>query len=441
MVLGAQFGDEGKGKIADYLAGGYPIVVRSGGGPNTGHTIHLPQGPVVLHQIACGILRPSTRAVSGPGMVVNPISLRKEIDDLTARGLAKGELVLSDRAHVILPIHELEDAWEEGLRAAKRPDGGLGTTRRGIGPAYSDRYGRWGIRFADLSHPKELRERVELLYERKKHIPGLPPLDSVLDPLVEAGEHLAPFIRPTEPILWEALERGEPILIEGAQSALLDVDFGTYPFVSSSHPTSAGALAGSGIPPQELESAIGVAKAYSTRVGAGPFPTEESGDMGEYLRREGGERGATTGRARRCGWLDLVLLRYASRLNGFTGLAITKVDVLGGLEEVPVCTHYVTADGTTIWNAPPTGPGELERITPVFHRFPGWPRFDERLRARIHRDGGRALPRTLQVYLAAIQDATRVPVRIVSYGPGRGETIEVTLPASAALGGLSGWSM
>ncbi|HEV2165695.1 MAG TPA: adenylosuccinate synthase, partial [Thermoplasmata archaeon] len=431
VVIGAQFGDEAKGKISDYLAAEYRYVVRTGGGPNAGHSIHLAEGSVVLHQVACGVLRDGVTGISGPGMVVNPFALEIELADLEARHLLRGELVLSDRAHLLLPLHEVEDGWEESLRSARAPENSLGTTRRGIGPAYSDRYGRWGVRLADLSRPSELETRLELLYAKKAHVPGLPDRAALQASLAEVGGRLSPYIRPTEPILWGAIERREPILLEGAQSALLDVDFGTYPYVTSSHPTSAGALVGSGIPPTEVDQVVGVSKAYSTRVGSGPFPTEVGGEIGEYLRREGAERGATTGRPRRCGWLDLVLLRYAARLNGFTSLAITKVDVLGGLEEIPVCTQYLTPSGETLSLYPPSSADDLAKVTPVYERFQAWPAFTERLKDRVHREGVHALPMELRRFLHFLAEQTRVPVEWVSYGPRREETLWMGRGAAA----------
>jgi adenylosuccinate synthase len=423
IVLGAQFGDEAKGKITDFLAASARYVVRSGGGPNTGHTIVLPEGPVVLHQLAAGVLRSGVTAISGPGMVIQPFKLEDELRGLEARGLRRGEVVLSERAHVILPAHELEDAWQDELRARKNPVSALGTTKGGVGPAYADRYARWGIRLADLGHPAALRERLELLYSTKTHLTGLPPLDDLLGRLTEVGARLAPMIRPTEPILWDALARGESILLEGAQSALLDIDFGTYPYVTSSHPTSAGALMGSGIPPTELDGVIGIAKAYSTRVGAGPYPTEDTGERGEFLRRVGGERGATTGRARRCGWLDLVLLRYVARLNGLTSLAITKVDVLGGLDEIPVCVAYRLPDGSLVRDAPPARFEDLERVEPVYEQIPGWPEIHERTKERLRREGESALPNELRRFLDFVTDQTDVPVDYVGYGAHRDETV------------------
>ena len=424
VVVGAQFGDEAKGKITDYLAADARYVVRTGGGPNAGHSIHLPEAAVVLHQLSCGVLRSGVTGVSGPGMVLDPFLLEKELDDLRQRGLLKGEPLISERAHVLLPLHTLEDEWEESVRSGASAGAfQLGTTRTGIGPAYADRYGRWGLRMVDLLRPSELSAALERLYAAKAHLPNLPPKGELEARLAEVGGKLAPLIGPTEPRLWDAARNDESILLEGAQSALLDVDFGTYPYVTSSHPTAAGALVGSGIPPQELDEAIGVSKAYATRVGAGPFPTEETGELGDYLRREGREHGATTGRPRRCGWLDLVLLRYAVRLNGFSSLALTKVDVLGGLEEVPVGVAYQTPAGETLTDYPPPIAADLAAVEVTYRRLPSWPEFTHRLKERIAREGGKALPTELRSFLAFVASETGVPVEWVSYGPLRGETV------------------
>ncbi len=441
IVVGAQFGDEAKGKITDFLAAAARFVVRTGGGPNAGHSIHLPEGAVVLHQLACGVLRRGVVGISGPGMVLQPTTFDEEMRDLERRGLLRGEVMISDRAHVLLPLHEIEDAWQDDLRARTNPSAGLGTTRRGIGPAYADRAGRWGIRMGDLARPALLRERLEMLYATKTHLANLPPIEEVAGRLTEVGARLAPLIRPTEPVLWEAIARGEHLLLEGAQSALLDVDFGTYPYVTSSHPTSAGALVGSGIPPTEVDEVIGVAKAYTTRVGSGPFPTEDTGEMGEYLRRTGGERGATTGRQRRCGWLDLVLLRYAARLNGFTSLAITKVDVLGGLDEIPVCVQYVAPDGSTVRDVLPSQADDLAKAQPVYERLAGWPEIHERAKERIRREGGRALPPSLRRYLARIAEETGVPVEYVGFGAAREDTVRVPpVGMGSSPASLSAWN-
>ncbi len=439
VVVGAQFGDEAKGKITDFLAGDARYVVRTGGGPNAGHSIHLPEGSVVLHQVAAGALRRGVVGVSGPGMVLEPIKLEEEIHELERRELLRGEVVISDRAHVLLPVHEIEDGWEDELRAARNPASAIGTTRRGIGPAYADRAGRWGLRFGDLTRPAVLRERLEMLYATKAHLSGLPPVAELAGRLTEVGARLAPRIRATEPLLWEAIGRGENLLLEGAQSALLDLDFGTYPYVTSSHPTSAGALVGSGVPPTEVDEVLGVSKAYSTRVGAGPFPTEETGEAGEFLRRVGGERGATTGRQRRCGWLDLVLLRYAARLNGFTSFAVTKVDVLGGLDEIPVCVQYVMPDGSTVRDVLPIQSDDLAKAQPVYERLEGWPELHERQKERIREEGARALPPSLHRFLNRISEETGVPVELVSYGPAREDTVRVE-PARPHGPGLSAWA-
>ncbi len=431
VVIGAQFGDEAKGKITDYLAANARYVVRTGGGPNAGHSVHLPEGTVVLHQLSCGVLRSGTVGISGPGMVLQLAKLEEELTELERRGLFRGELVLSDRAHALLPVHEVEDAWEDELRTRVNPTSALGTTRMGIGPAYADRASRFGVRIADLMRPAVLREQLAVLYATKGHLGSLPPVEKVAGELAEVAGRLAPYVRPTEPILWQAIARGENVLLEGAQSALLDLDFGTYPFVTSSHPTSAGALVGSGIPPTEVDEVIGVAKAYATRVGSGPFPTEDAGPQGEFLRRTGGERGASTGRPRRCGWLDLVMLRYASRLNGFTSLAITKVDVLGGVEEVPVCNQYVLADGTTVRDVLPTYADDLAKAQPVYERFEGWPEVHPRLKERLQREGARALPPALRRYLEHIAAEVGVPIAYVGYGPQRDETVRLE-PAIAA---------
>lgn len=439
VVVGAQFGDEAKGKITDYLAANARIVVRSGGGPNAGHSIHLPEASVVLHQLSVGVLRPGVLGVSGPGMVLNPTLLEAELAELREKHLLKGEVVLSERAHVILPLHAIEDAWQEELRRKENPAQAVGTTRRGIGPAYSDRYGRWGIRFAELIRPKLLAERLKLLYAAKAHIPGLPPESELLASLSEVGGRLAPFVRATEPLLWGAIANGDRVLIEGAQSALLDVDFGTYPYVTSSHPTSSGAMVGTGIPPQELDEVVGVAKAYSTRVGAGPFPTRAEGEIAEFLQKTGGERGATTGRVRETGWLDLVLLKYVTRLNGFTSLAITKVDVLGGLDEVPIAVAYATPSGETLTDYPPAVAEELAQVTPVYRNFPGWPEFSTKLRERLRHEGVHALPSTLKQFLRFLTEQTGVPVEWISYGPQRDDTLWLGRGATRA-SGLSAWT-
>ncbi|MDE1820043.1 MAG: adenylosuccinate synthase [Euryarchaeota archaeon] len=438
-IIGAQFGDEAKGKVTDYLCARADISVRYQGGPNAGHSVQPGEQMVVLHQLSAGILRSGCVAVSGPGMVISPPSLLDELEGLRRQGELRGELRVSERAHVVLPLHRAQDGWEEKVRGVHA----TGTTLRGIGPAYMDRVGRWGIRMADLSRPEIIKQKLELLYAAKKHlrdeVPDLPSIDTLTEELRQQGLALKPYLANTEPYLWGAARSGKRIILEGAQSALLDVDFGTYPFVTSSHPTAAGALVGSGLPPQELDDVVGVAKAYSTRVGSGPFPTELEGAAADRLREMGGERGATTGRPRRCGWMDLVLLRYAARLNGFTSLAITKVDVLGGEPEVPVCVGYELPNGERSDEYPPVLAEDLEAVSPVWRTFPGWGEFTPKLRARLAEQGWRALPTELKRYLAFIGGETGAPVTVVSYGPRRDETVEVPPNAFETAAGISEW--
>lgn len=414
-------------------------MVRYQGGPNAGHTVVPHDRTVIMHQLPTGILREGCTAIAGPGMVISPRDLLQEISDLKAAGEYRGNLLISERAHVLLPIHRLQDAWEEDVRGARA----AGTTRRGIGPAYMDRVGRFGLRMADLARPGLLREKLDILYTAKKHmegsLAGLPPKEEMAEQLDVDAEALRPYITATEPLLWKAARDGRNIILEGAQSALLDVDYGTYPFVTSSHPTAAGALVGSGLPPQELDEVMGVAKAYSTRVGSGPFPTELQGAEGDQLREAGGERGSTTGRPRRTGWLDLVLLRYAARLNGLSSLAIVKVDVLGGRERIPVCVGYTSRQGERIEDYPPVLAEDFEKVEPIMQELPGWETFGASLKARIGHEGFRALPYALKAYLAFVSREVGVPITLVSYGPQRRETVEIPAGALSRIRGLEAW--
>jgi len=438
-VVGAQFGDEAKGKVVDYLSADAEYVVRYQGGPNAGHTI-CPRGrAIALHQLPVGIVRETCSAICGPGMVVDPFEMVKEIRALRDEGLFNGQLLLSDRCHVILPWHRTQDAWEEETRGTEAG----GTTGRGIGPAYMDRAGRWGIRVAELFRPEVLGKRLRLMYRTKGFLegrPGTPTPEQVEAELLTVATELRPFVSSTEPVLWGALQEGRNILLEGAQSVLLDVDHGTYPFVTSSHPTAAGAAMGSGLPPQAIEEVLGISKAYATRVGAGPFPTEASGADGDRLRERGGERGATTGRPRRCGWLDLVLLRYVARLNGLTALALTKVDVLGGEAQVPVSLGYRTVTGETVTDLPPTLTEDLQRVEPLWRYLPGWEEFTPALRARLAEEGYRALPRELRRFVEFVSEETGVPVTLVSYGPSREETVVVPPGARSRPRGMAPWA-
>ena len=439
MIIGAQFGDEGKGKITDYLSAAANWVVRFQGGPNAGHTLVVDGRRIVLHQVPSSILRERCAAVSGPGMVISPTDMVEEIRQLGEAGILRGSLHISERAHLILPWHRMEDAWEEEMRGGQP----TGTTMRGIGPTYRDRVGRWGLRMADLSRPRLLKEKLERLYATKTHIEKkgrtLASVGDVADELTAASEVLAPYIRPTEPLLWKALDRGENILLEGAQGTFLDIDFGSYPFTTSSHTVLAGAFSGSGIPPHTPEEVIGITKSYTTRVGNGPFPTELTDEIGERIREKGGEKGSTTGRARRCGWLDLVMLRYSSRINSLSSFAVTKVDVLGGEESVKVCVGYKGKDGAAIEDYPPTLAEDMALVEPIYEVRPGWPEFTQQLKEKIREEGWQAIPAELGSYLAFVSQETGTPVRLVSFGPDREDT--VLLPPALPHGGrpLSEW--
>ncbi len=439
VVVGAQFGDEAKGKVVDYLSGEADYVVRYQGGPNAGHTIRPAGRTLALHQLPVGIVRENCTAVCGAGMVLDPFELVREMRALRDEGLFSGKLLISDRAHLILPWHRLQDAWEEETRGSEAG----GTTGRGIGPAYMDRAGRWGIRVAELSRPEILRKRLALLRKTKGFLEGregVPSPEQVEADLLAVAPEIRPYVVSTEPVLWTAVREGRPILLEGAQSGLLDVDFGTYPFVTSSHPTTAGAALGSGIPPRAIDEVLGISKAYATRVGAGPFPTEARGADGDRLRERGGERGATTGRPRRCGWLDLVLLRYVARLNGLTALALTKVDVLGGEPQVPVAVGYRTVDGETLTEAPPTLSEDLARVEPMWRFLPGWEEFTPALKAQLAEEGYRVLPRELRRFVAFVSEEVGVPVTLLSYGPSREETLVVPPGARTGPRGLAPWA-
>ena len=416
VVVGAQWGDEGKGKIVDCLASQYDMVARYQGGANAGHTIYWNDQSHVLHLLPSGVFTPDVKCVIGNGVVIDPQALVAEIAAVQELGVdLRGRLFVSRNAHCILPYHR---AIEEA-RSADR----IGTTRRGIGPAYVDKAGRTGIRMADLADSDDSAIRLlsvartynrilERVYERK-------PLDAeaIVDQQLEFGRMLAPFMANTSAMLHEALHNGSSILAEGAQGSLLDIDFGTYPFVTSSSPTAGGACTGLGIPPKAIDRVVGIAKAYCTRVGNGPFPTELTGAVGEFMQREGAEFGATTGRPRRCGWLDLVALRYACNLNGFTELALTKLDVLTGLSEVKVCTAYTHKSRTG--DVFDNDARVLEQVRPHYESLPGW---EVNIRdVECYAD----LPEHARGLVDAVVDYTGVPVQIVSTGPKRVHTLWV----------------
>ena len=408
-IIGAQWGDEGKGKISHLLAEGADLVVRFNGGPNAGHTVVDSYGEIRLHHLPAGALREGVLGVLAHGMVIDPWLLREELQEVERQGRPTPRLLISERAHVILPHHK---EMEVGSGIAKS----IGTTRRGIGPSYADKALRLGLRFADLADQDIVRERLSQL-EGIHRNPARPPMDleRVAQELFEFYAVFKDYIGDSLGTVGVALEKGEKVFFEGAQGTLLDIDLGTYPYVTSSHTTVHGIASGAGIPAVKLDRIIGVLKAYTTRVGEGPFPTEDVGRLGELLREKGGEYGATTGRPRRCGWLDLVALRYAHKVNGFTELAVTKLDVLSGIPEIFVCVAYRV--GNEKVEEFPASLAELSQAKPIYERLPGW---KEEIRgARTPEE----LPRAARDYLRYIEQAVGVPVKLASVGPRPEETV------------------
>jgi len=419
VAVGAQWGDEGKGKIVDWLATRADVVARFQGGNNAGHTLVVDGEQTVLHLVPAGVLRPGTLNLIGPGVVVDPRVLLEELDKLVARGILQdpARVRVSGRAHVILDWNiALDKAREE-----TRKESAIGTTGRGIGPTYEDKVARRGIRVADLLDPASLRESVDRIVREKNfeltQVHHWPPVDAdaIYESACEYGRKLAPYVDHTGRLLRRALEEGKNVLFEGAQGTFLDVDHGTYPYVTSSNCVAGAACTGSGVGPTAIDHVLGISKAYTTRVGGGPFPTEDTGAAGERLRELGSEFGATTGRPRRCGWLDIVMLREAATVNGLTGLVINKLDILSGLAEVPIAVAY-TIDGKRTDEFPMTL-GELSRAEPVYEAMPGWD--GDLSGARLVED----LPAAARRYVERIESLVEVPVEVLSVGPGRDQTI------------------
>ncbi len=419
VVIGAQWGDEGKGKVVDLLAERSDVVARYQGGNNAGHTIVAGDQVYKLHLVPSGILYPGTLCVIGNGTVVDPGALCAEIDGLEARGVSLDTLRLSGNAHLIMPYHVMLDGAAE-MRLGRFS---IGTTRRGIGPCYEDKAARVGIRAQDLLDPKILVRKLEVALEAKNEILeklyGMPRLDpqSVAADLLDHAERLRPFIADTALIIDEALRDGKRVLFEGAQGTMLDIDHGTYPFVTSSNPTAGAACTGTGIGPTRIDRVLGVTKAYVTRVGEGPFPTELDDEDGRRMMERGNEFGTTTGRQRRCGWLDLVALRYAVRLSGVTQLALTKLDVLSGFERVRICRAYRDRDGERLTDFP-YHQTVFHGCTAEYDDLPGW---DEDLsECRELTD----LPPRAREYVDAIAAAVEVPITLIGTGQGRHQVID-----------------
>ncbi|MEJ5359675.1 MAG: adenylosuccinate synthase [Desulfobacterales bacterium] len=418
VVIGTQWGDEGKGKIVDLLSEFADVVVRFQGGNNAGHTMVIAGEKFINHLVPSGILQQKT-CVLGNGMVVDPGVLVKEMDFLAGRGIATGpeRIKISELAHLILPYHRAIDLAREARRGGKP----IGTTGRGIGPAYEDKVGRRGIRFADLLEWDTFQEKLAAALEEKnfllEHYYHEKPLEAqaILEEYRAYAERLAPHVTNTSVFVEEALRRRNRLLFEGSQGTHLDIDHGTYPYVTSSNTVAANAGCGTGIGPRRISDVIGIVKAYTTRVGLGPFPTELTDEIGERLQERGAEFGSTTGRRRRCGWLDAVVLRNAVRLNGVTGLAITKLDVLDGLESLKICTHY-EYEGKRL-DVVPASIRVLTGCTPVYETLPGWAEPLSGVRSLSR------LPRPARRFLERIEELCGVPVDIVSVGPGREQTI------------------
>ncbi|MEL6443846.1 MAG: adenylosuccinate synthase [Bacteroidota bacterium] len=431
IVIGSQWGDEGKGKVVDLIAPKHDIVARYQGGANAGHTIAWGDQQFVLHLIPSGIFHEEAVCVIGNGVVIDPVALMEEIKQVEALGVkVEGRLLISHNAHLIMPYHKRIEAAKEGARTANKGEA-IGTTGRGIGPSYVDKFARVGIRVVDLLSPDVLREKLRLNIEAKndvlQKVYGHDRLDveAIIEEYVDFDRRIDPFVTDTTDYLTRALADNKWVLAEGAQGALLDVDFGTYPFVTSSHPTAGGCCTGLGVPPTAVDRVIGIVKAYSTRVGNGPFPTELDGDpegVGEMLRSVGHEFGATTGRPRRCGWLDLVALRYTARLNGFTELAVTKLDVLSGIETLKVCTAYqiTTPEGQTkVTDRFPNNIATLATVEPLYEEFPG---FEGDLGTL---SDAADLPLEARDYLTFVEDFLGVKVTVIGTGPKREETLLV----------------
>ncbi len=432
VIVGAQWGDEGKGKITDLLAEEADVIVRFQGGNNAGHTIVRGDEVYKLHLMPSGILYPGKLCIIGNGVVIDPKVLTEEITELgSGRGVDVSHLRISANAHLIMPYHKLLDQEGEA-RLGKLQ---IGTTKRGIGPCYADKASRLGIRVQDLLDEKILRQKIYAALEPKRQLLRPYEKDPILDlhSMVEEyrslGHRLEPYIADTPPLIWDALDRGCNVVFEGAQGTLLDIDHGTYPFVTSSNPVAGSATIGSGVGPKDIDQVWGVTKAYATRVGAGPFASELDDELGDRLREAGGEYGTTTGRARRTGWLDLVALRYAVRINGLTALCVTKLDVLSGLGPLQVATRYRGPEGAT-FDQFPYHQSILHKATAEYEQVPGW---DEDI-SDIRKFGD--LPEAARDYLRYIEDFLKVPIVLIGVGPARDQVIRIE--NSAAWSGREG---
>ncbi len=420
VILGAQWGDEGKGKMVDLFSERFDIVARYQGGHNAGHTVFMGEKKFILKLIPSGILRPGTRVVIGNGVVVDPVALIEEIESLTSAGLdVNNQLSISNRAHVIFPFHRIVEKISEVLPGRVA----IGTTSRGIGPCYEDKTGRRGLRMADLLDQEAFPSLFDALAGDKITLAkafGITDevdVNRILGQYREYAERLRPMVCDTARLLNEAIQQGQRVLFEGAQGTMLDVDHGTYPFVTSSSASAGGVSTGTGVPPTRIDGILGVSKAYVTRVGGGPFPSEAHGEMGDRIRQAGNEYGAVTGRPRRCGWFDVPLLRYTAMVNGFDSLLLTKLDVLDEFEEIPVCVAY-ECEGETVEEMPATR-GGIEQLVPVYETMPGWNSVTRGVTDYAD------LPAKAKDYLKFLEERTGIEVGCVSTGPERNQTLIV----------------
>ena len=418
LLVGAQWGDEGKGKVVDMLGSDVDVFVRFQGGANAGHTVISDGEKTVFHLLPSGMLYPGKLCVLGNGLVIDPEQFLAETSELFNKGRDRARLAVSPHAHVVMPYHKMLDKLQEEARGKGRK---IGTTGRGIGPCYVDKYSRSGLRVEDLLNPDVLRERLTYILEEKNQIftrlYNQNPLafDEIYEPAKKWGEALAPYVDDTRALLRKAVDEGQHVLLEGAQAALLDIDHGTYPYVTSSSTSASGAFSGTGLAPNDLTRVISVVKAYTTRVGEGPFPTEDFEEAGETLRKNGGEFGATTGRPRRCGWLDIPALKYSTELNGANVIALTKLDVLTGMGGIKVCTAYeLDGEKITTW---PTDTRVLSDLKPVYETLPGWD--DDITNCKTFEE----LPANAQAYVKYIEDNLKAPVALIGVGADRNQTI------------------
>lgn len=422
-IVGAQFGDEGKGKVVDYYSKDADLVIRYQGGCNAGHTVVVDGKEFKFHLIPSGAIY-NKKLIIGNGVVLDLETLTNEIEEVKSK-FKKIDLLISERAHVTLPFHKILDGAEESIRSCK-----VGTTKRGIGPTYSDKVARFGIRVVDLFDKNLLDEKLDSIIPIKNNILRYVcksddnlSKNEILEYCLNYAEKIKPYVGDASIEINKAIKEGKNVLFEGAQGTLLDIDQGTYPFVTSSNTTAGGACIGSGVGPKVIDKVMGVIKAYITRVGEGPMPTELNDSIGELLKKKGNEFGATTGRPRRCGWLDSVALKFAVRVNGLDGLIVTKLDVLGGLDEIKICTAY-QYNGKEI-NEFPASLKILEKATPVYETLSGWPDLSEDDYREIADNGYYALPKEMRNYLKRIEEIAGIPIYLVSVGPDREATIEL----------------